>query len=317
MKALQKFGDLQLVEQIIPGKSNARPVIKLALPVLAFMLIVAGLANIQWGSSRTPVKHQGLDLAIVLDVSNSMLAQDAEPSRLQSARQFASQLIDRLPDEKIALIIFAGSPVLMTPLTVDHSAAQLMLNTISVDDVPKQGTDIAAALEEAIKALPENQQHYRAIILISDGEHQGGSINETIKNISEEQVVVCTAGVGTEKGAPIPLTANDPRSVKHDKSGNVVITKFNPAILKNIAEKCHGIFVRLSSGNSAVNEMVRRLDAINKNMFDEELLQQYESRFQWFLFPALVLLSIEIFISSKRRNLLNKLFKRRKGEIQP
>lgn len=315
IKALQRFGDWLLVQQMIPGNSKSRSAVKFTLPLLSFMLIVAGLANVQYGKSRTSVKHQGMDLAIVLDVSNSMLAEDIKPSRLQASREFASALIERLPDEKIALIIFAGKPLLMTPLTVDHSAAQLMLNTISVDDVPQQGTDIAAALEEAAKALPENQQHYRAIVLISDGEQQAGPVNETTKNIAEEQIVVCTAGVGSENGASIPMFVNNAGAVKHDRGGNVVITKFNPATLQNIASKCHGIFVHLSD-NNAVNKTVQRFDAINKNMFDEELLLQYESRFQWFLLPALLILSLDVFIGATKRIWFKNSVNRKKADKQ-
>jgi Ca-activated chloride channel family protein len=256
---------------------------------------------VQSGSSKRTIQHAGIDIAVVLDVSNSMLAEDVKPSRLELARQFASQLIDRMPDQRIALITFAATPILQTPLTIDHSAAELLLNSITADDAPVQGTNMEAALDEALKALPENQQHYRAIVLISDGEEKEGSVADAINELSQERIIICTVGCGTEKGAAIPMVVNDQQTTKRDMNGNIVITKFNGAVLKNIAEKNNGIFVALNSSNSnALNEIAKRLDDINKNLFDEQLLIQYESRFQWFLFPALLLLIFDLFISSKK-----------------
>ncbi|MEO6169015.1 MAG: VWA domain-containing protein, partial [Chitinophagales bacterium] len=203
-KVLQQFGEWALVVQLIPGNSSLRPLLKFILPVMAFILIIIGLTNVQSGNATRTIRHEGIDLAIVLDVSNSMLAADEAPNRLGVAKMFAAQLIDELPDARIALITFAGIPVLQTPLTIDHTAAQLLLSSISADDVPEQGSDIGAALHEAIKALPENQQHYRAIVLISDGEDQEGGVEQALETIKQNQVAVCCVGIGTETGATIP-----------------------------------------------------------------------------------------------------------------
>ncbi|MBK9731356.1 MAG: VWA domain-containing protein [Chitinophagaceae bacterium] len=300
-KVLLQFGEQELVTQLIPGNSIIRPVLKLSLQLTAFALIIFGLANLQSGSSSRTIHHEGIDLAIVLDVSNSMLATDAKPDRLEVAKKFAAQLIEQMPEARIALITFAAVPVLQTPLTIDHSAAQLLLNTITTDAVPEQGSDIGAALQEGIQALPENLQHYRAIVLISDGEDQEEALKQAMETVEKNQIVVCTAGIGSESGTTIPVTENGITTEKKDEQGNLVITRFNPEVLNAIAKSSNGIFVKLTSrDNEAVRKMVLHLDAINKNKFDEQLLVQYESKFQWLLLPALLLLFIDLLISNKK-----------------
>lgn len=300
-KVLQQFGEWRLVEQLISGRSKARPLIKFAALLLSLLLIIFGLVNVQSGSSKRTIQHAGIDIAVVLDVSTSMLAEDVKPSRLELAKHFANQLIYQMPDQRIALITFAATPILQTPLTIDHSAAELLLGGITAEDAPSQGTNLEAALNEALKALPENQQHYRAIVLISDGEEKEGRVEDAMNEFSQEHIVICTVGIGTEKGAAIPMVVNGQQTTKRDRSGNIVITKFNEEVLKDIAQKNNGVFVNINASSAnAVSEIAARLDAVNKNLFDEQLLVQYESRFQWFLFPALLLLILELFFSSKK-----------------
>lgn len=299
-KVLQQFGEWMLVVQLIPGNSSFRPLLKLILQLTAFILIITGLTNIQSGNATRNIRHEGIDLAIVLDVSNSMLAEDELPNRLEAAKKFGAQLIDQLPDARIALITFAGIPVLQTPLTIDHTAAQLLLSAISVDDVPEQGSDIGAALQEAIKALPENQQRYRAVVLISDGEDQEGNLEDALEAIRQDKIAVCCVGIGSETGATIPVVSDGTITDKRDAAGNRVVTTFRPGLLKAIAENSSGVFVKMdASGNEVVSKIVLRLDSINKNQLDEQLLVAYESQFQWFLLPALLLLFAELLISNK------------------
>lgn len=300
-KALKQFGEWPLVAQLIAANSISRPVIKFCLLLAAFTLIIFALANLQYGSTSRNIRHEGIDLAILLDVSNSMLAADAQPNRLELAKRAATQLISEMPDARIAFITFAAIPVIQTPLTIDHRAAQLLISAISAEDVPEQGSDIGAALLEGIRSLPENQNHYRAIVLFSDGEDQEGALKKAMDAARENQVAVCTAGLGSENGTTIPVREDGIISNKKDQDGQVIVTRFNPSALKAIAVSNHGIFVKVEPGDrEAVRSIVHHLDALNKNQFDEQLLIQYESRFQWFLFGAWLLLMMELLISNRK-----------------
>ncbi|MBA2421758.1 MAG: VWA domain-containing protein [Chitinophagales bacterium] len=308
-RSLQRFGEWRLVSQLIPNHSSSRPIVKFVLLIVGFTLIIAALSNIKYGDSKRIVKHEGIDVAVVLDVSLSMLAEDAPPNRLEAAKLFANKLIDNLPDARIALITFSAVPVTQTPLTVDHSAAQLILYNVSAEHAPSQGTDIGAAITEALKALPENQHHYRAIVLISDGEDWEGSVDQALDDVANEQLIICTVGVGTEKGASIPMPAHGITAMKKDATGNAVITTLRSAVLNTIAERNNGVFVQIGLGrNDPVDDIVHRLDQANQSVFDEELLVNYESKFQWFLFPALALLIIDLFISNRKPLWINSLF---------
>lgn len=300
-KALQKFGESSLVSKLISGNSKWLAWLKFLLPIFAFIFIVAGLADLRYGAANRTVHHEGIDLVILLDVSNSMLATDVTPNRLDAAKAFARELVQQMPDARIALITFAAIPVLQTPLTIDHGAVQLLLDAAGVNDIPEQGSDLGAALSEGLHALPQNLQHYRVMVLISDGEDQEGNLQPVIQDVRENQVAVCTVGVGSEQGASIPIVMDGAVSRKKDAAGNTVITRFTPATLRAIAQNSNGIFGKWPSpGNKTLQEVTNRLDAINKNRFDEQLLVQYESRFQWFLLPALALLIIDLLIGNKK-----------------
>jgi Ca-activated chloride channel family protein len=306
-RSLQRFGEWQLVSQLIPNRSGSRPILKFILLVSGLFLIIIALSDIQYGNTKRIIRHEGIDLAIVLDVSSSMLAVDVPPTRLEAAKLFASSLIDKLPDARIALITFSAVPVIQTPLTVDHSAAQLLLHNVSSENAPAQGTDLGAAISEAVKALPENQQHYRAMILISDGEDWEGRVDEALDNVTNEQLLIFTVGIGSEKGSPIPIKEDEDTVMKRDAIGDIVVTKLHSEILKTIAERNNGVYVQITNKGNAVDEIIHRLDQVSKKIFDEELLVNYESQFQWFILPALALLFIELFISNRKLLWVNKL----------
>jgi Ca-activated chloride channel family protein len=312
-KSLQQFGERILVEQLTSSGSTLRSFIKWLLPLLAFCLIIIGLSNIQSAGGLNTVKHEGLDIAVALDVSNSMLAGDIKPNRLEVATQFVSQLVERLPDARISFVTFAGTPVLQVPLTVDHSTVELLLNNIAPDHMPEQGTDIGAAITEAAKSLPENQNHYRIIILVSDGEDQEGKIAEALEGIANEQIVFFTVGTGISAGSYIPVIVNGQQTVKRDVSGNTIVSKLNETILNKIASTTHGLYVRADS-NQPVDQLISRLNEINKSRFDEQVLMQYESHYRWFLFPALLLLVIDLLISNRKLRLNFPFIKKTSGQ---
>ena len=249
------------------------------------------------GSSYQKVYHSGIDIALLMDVSNSMLATDAAPNRLEAARKMAEQLTGLFPDSRIAIVAFAGSSSTLLPLTPDHAAAHMVLGSLSTNSAESQGSDLASGLQEAMRALPSNQNRYRAIVIFSDGEDQEHDVNAALRLAAQKEIVVSSSAIGTEHGSEIPMGNG---AVKKDAKGNTVITKMNPALLRQIAEKTNGIAV-LHQNTSSVEEIAKRLNAIQKNEMDETIFVQYESRFQYFLLPALLLLILETFFSNRKR----------------
>ena len=305
-RGLKKLGDTDIVLRLITDFSSSKPILKFILTIFALLFIIEALANLQSGLRSEKVKHVGIDLAVAIDVSNSMLSEDIKPSRLERAKQFASQLIDRLPEERIAVVEFAGNAYLQLPLTPDHDAAQMLIANMSVKDAPTQGTDMADAIEESLKALPSNEKHYKAIVIISDGEDHEGGVDDAIHDAQQQGAVIFTVGVGTQQGAPIPLNGAD-NSYKKDDAGNVIITKLDPSMLQDIAAKGNGNFMLLgTSGDEALDALIKRIGAVQKNKYDEKIFTEYESEFQFFLIPALILLIIDLLLSERKSKWWNR-----------
>lgn len=296
-KALLQFGEHHLLQNILIDYSRVKSVTRFIITVITFILIVFGLTNVQMGSSYKKMSHSGIDIALLIDVSNSMLATDAVPDRLNVARQMAKQLVDLFPDSRIAIVSFAGSSSTLLPLTPDHAAAHMVLESLSTTSTESQGTDLASGLNEAMRALPANQNRYRAIVIFSDGEHQEHDVNTALRQAVHKDIVISALAIGSEEGSEIPLGNG---TVKKDTRRNTVITKMNPSLLKQVAEKTNGIAGH-HQNNSSLDEIAARLDAIQKNELDETIFVQYESRFQYFLFPALLLLILETFFSNRKR----------------
>ena len=203
-KALIRFGDMKLVNRLIPDKSNSRAIIKFFILMLAYTFIIFALANPQIGSKLEKVERKGIDLIIAIDVSNSMLAQDIKPSRLLRARQSISKLIDKLKNDRIGIVVFAGNAYTQLPVTTDYSAAKLFLSTINTDIVPTQGTAIAEAIELATESFDENN-HEKAIVIITDGEDHEGDAIQAATAAAEKGIHIYTIGMGLPEGGPIPI----------------------------------------------------------------------------------------------------------------
>jgi Ca-activated chloride channel family protein len=292
-RAEKKWSDEALTGKTISGQSHSN--LKFWLPFAAILLLITALADPQVRSKAQPVKHEGIDVALLMDASESMLAEDVKPNRLEAAKQLAGQLTDEALNERIALISFASDPFTLLPLTQDHAAVKIFLQSLSANAPETQGTDIGAALLHTIRALPENQNHYKAIVLLSDGEDQENQLDEALKLARENNVVICTVGIGTEKGTTIPdSTAAFIEKVKHDIEANIVITRLHPETLKHIAERAKGVYVSyVSAKEKTIPTIMSRLNSIKRNTYDEKLFTSYQSLYQWLLIAVLLLLMIE------------------------
>lgn len=311
-KTIKKIGDKFLLERLMPDLSKNNTVIKFTLILFAYLFLIIGLANPQIGSKIEKIKRKGIDLMICLDVSNSMLAEDIKPDRLKCAKQSISKLIDKLQGDRIGIIIFAGQAYVQLPITTDYGAAKMFLSTINTDIIPAQGTAISAAINLASNSF-DNDKHNKAIVVITDGEDHEGDVMESIKNVKEKGIKIYTIGMGLPEGAPIPVydKNNSQTGYKKDRQGNTVITKLDEAMLQQIAAEGEGIYVRANNSSAGLQKVFRDINKINKSEIESKMYTDYEDRFQYFIFPALILLLMELLIYEKKIKLFKniKIFK--------
>jgi Ca-activated chloride channel homolog len=306
-KALAKFGDVNLVMRLIPEFSGSREVLKFIIWSTAWMLIVIGMADPQTGSKLEKIKRKGVDMVFALDVSNSMLAQDITPNRLERAKQAIIHLLGKLENDRVGLIIFAGKSYIQMPLTTDYSATRLFLSEISPGMVPVQGTAIGDAIETAASAFGNTKQS-KAIIVITDGENFEDNAVEAAKSAADKGIRVYTIGIGLPEGAPIPVySGNTQIGYKKDASGMTVITRINEPMLEEIAKAGKGMFVRANNSQSGVQEVFDQINKLEKAEYNEAFFSDYEDRFQFFILAALILVFGEVLIANRKGRLAGKI----------
>lgn len=295
-KNLNRFANSSLLEQLTPEISFDKHLVKFILLALAFEFIVIGFANPQVGTKQEKVKRQGIDVFIALDVSNSMLSEDIKPNRLMRAKNFISNFIDELHNDRLGIIVFAGRAYMQMPLTVDYSAGRMYLKTINTNLVPTQGTDIAEAVNMARENFVQGENKHKALIIITDGEDNEGGVDDAVADAVKEGVKVFTIGVGTDNGGPIPVGSD----FKRDESGNIVLSKMNQQMLRDVAQKGNGKYFQLGSGKDEINDIFKELGRVQAKDFEELVFTDFDDQFQWCLAIAAVLLLIEWFISERK-----------------
>ncbi len=302
----KQFGNQEIIKRLMPNVSKTLPVIKFILYVIAMVSLLLGLANLQFGTKIEEVKREGIDLMITLDVSNSMLAEDLSPNRLERSKRAIYQLIEKLHNDRLGIIVFAGQAYVQLPITTDYSSAKLFLETIGTDIVPTQGTSIGSAITLAMESFDFENGTSKSIIVITDGENHEDDATAMAAEAASEDVTVHTIGMGSEKGGPIPIYKNGAQiDFRRDNAGNTVVTKLNEKMLKEIAAAGNGSYVRASNANAGLNTIMNEIDKMEKKEFGSKSFKDYEDRFQIFLIIALILIIIEYFISNRRTNKLD------------
>lgn len=302
---LKKYGNPALLAQLMPSVSPARQVWHIVLQLFALTLCVFMLAGPQFGSKLEKIKRQGSELMIALDVSRSMNAQDIAPSRMDKAKQTLSKLIDELSNDKIGLIVFAGDAYTQLPITADYVSAKMFLNTISTDMVPVQGTAIGKALELAMRSFGAKTEADRAIVVITDGENHEDDALAKAKACLETGVRVHVIGMGQPKGAPIPLgRAND---FHKDKEGNVVISKLNEDMCRQIAQAGGGLYVRSDNSNAALKMLLQELGKMNQADIETTVYTEYDDQFPSLAWVMLFILLVDMFILERRNDKMKNI----------
>jgi Ca-activated chloride channel family protein len=302
------WGDDRLVEGLIPDYSPSRPILRFIVWNLALVMLVIAAANPQIGSKLVKVKQKGIDMVVCLDVSNSMLAQDVQPNRLENAKLAITKLVDQLKGDRIGIVVFAGKAYIQLPITSDYAAARMFISKISTDLVPTQGTAIAEAIRMAHESLT-SETRSKAIIIITDGEDHEGNVIEATEKAAADGIRVYTLGIGSPDGAPIPIIAPDGSvaGYRKDSDGNTIITRLDEVTLQKIASTGNGIYIRSANTNQALRKIFEEIGKLEKTEFDTRLFSEYDNRFYYFLWIALVLLITELFISLRKSRLWSRL----------
>jgi Ca-activated chloride channel family protein len=299
-KALNRFGEFNLIHRLIPEFSTGRLIFKFILMMIAFAFLVLALTDPQTGSKLEKVERRGIDVMIALDVSNSMLAEDVRPSRLERAKQAVSKLIERLDGDRIGIIVFAGKAYNQLPITSDYGAAKMFLSAINTNIVPVQGTAIADAVDLATNSFGQSN-HNKAIIIISDGEDHQGDVLEKTEVASKKGIIVYAVGIGTPEGGPIPIYTGDVRTgYKKDRDGTTVVTRLDDSLLQRIASIGKGMYVRSTNSEEGWQKVFDDLDKIQKSELESKQFSDYEDRFQYFIGFCLLFLIFELFVFDRK-----------------
>ena len=310
-KLLQNFADKELHKTLFPTDSNLKRWAKFVIILLALTCLVFAAANPQVGTKMQEVKQTGIDVFILLDVSNSMMAEDIKPNRLEKAKYQISNLINKLRGDRIGLIIFAGQAYVQIPLTTDYAAANLFLSAVDVNSVPSQGTAIASAINLATASF-DTLSTQKVIIAITDGEDHEGDVQKAVENAVSRDIKIYTIGLGSEGGVPIPVYNNRSQLVefKKDRDGNTVLTKLDEEALKRIATDGNGRYFRGTNYEDHLDKIYTELSELEQTEFGVKKVTDYEDRFYFFLIPALILLILEFFISEKKSPLYARINKK-------
>lgn len=304
-KATKRYGNLDLIRQLAPEVSIRRRNLKFWLLFGAITAVIFVLARPQFGSKLEKVKRKGVEIMVCMDVSNSMLAQDVTPSRLDKAKQMLSKLTDGFSDDKLGLIVFAGDAFTQIPITSDYLSAKMFLSSISPSMVSSQGTAIGAAINLAVRSFTPSKTSAKTILLITDGENFEDDAVGAAKMALEKGISVNLVGMGLTKGAPVPVDGNN--NYMKDNEGNVVISKLNEKMCKEIAAAGQGLYVRADNTSKAFRAVQNQIDKMNKTELESKVYSEYNEQFVIFAWVALILLLIDLLILDKKNKLFRKI----------
>ena len=301
-RRIRRFGDPKMVAHLMPHYSRAKGWVRIILFTLAFFFFVIGLSRPQIGAKLSERQTKGAEIMICLDVSNSMLAQDYTPCRLERAKLAISSLVDKLHDDRIGLIIFAGSSFVQLPVTTDYVSAKMFLSSIDAGSVPVQGTAIGDAIHTAMKSFSAQSEKSRVIILISDGENHEDDAVAAAKEAAQAGIRIYTVGVGSAAGQPIPVDGE----LLRDKDGNIVVTHLDEKTLRQIAEAGGGAYIQAGNEEFGLNPIINDIRAMEGELFSSVVFEEYDEQYMYFFAIALILLVIEMLVGERKNS--RKLF---------
>ena len=303
-KRIARLGNPELVARLMPDASTGKVWLKVSLLAAAWFFFVIGLARPQLGARLKEHQSQGVEVMIALDVSNSMLAEDYSPNRLERSKLAISRLVDKLQGDRIGLVVFAGQAFVQLPITADYVSAKIFLKSIDTSSVPIQGTDLAEALMASARSFSTQSERSRAIILITDGEDHEGEALEAARTIAEQGIRIYCIGVGSPQGKPIPKNG----SLMKDRNGDIVVSRLDEEILQEIAGAGNGKYVRAGATEFGLNPIIDDIRALDKEQFNSVVFEDFDEQYMYFFAIALFFLILEFLVpeTKARRHLFRK-----------
>ena len=295
-RKIRKFGDEKLVEQLMPSYSKSKVWVRLTLFSIGFFFFAIGLSRPQIGARLKEQEIKGAEIIIAIDVSNSMLAEDYSPNRLDRAKLAVSRLVDKLRDDRIGLVIFAGTSFVQLPVTTDYVSAKMFLNTIDTGSIPIQGTAMGDAITTCIRSFSQQSDKSRAIILITDGENHEDDPVAAAKQAAEMGIKVFTIGVGSPEGKPIPMNGE----LLKDKDGEIVVSRLDEDVLKEVAQAGNGAYVRAGNSEFGLNPIIEDLKKLEDEKYNSIVFEEFDEQFMYFLGIAFFFFVLEMLVGDRR-----------------
>jgi len=311
-RKLREYGDPNLLKLLMRDVSRWRPEVKTWLLLLALACLIIAAARPQYGTKIDTSERNGIEAIIALDVSNSMLAEDVRPSRLDKSKMLISNMVDNMKDDKVGLIVYAGQAFTQLPITNDYVSAKMFLETISPSMISVQGTDIATAIDLGIKSFTQKKDISRAIFVITDGEDNEGGAVDAAKEAAKKGIHVYVLGVGSPDGAHIPIPGSTQYII--DDEGNAVVSRLNEEMCRQIAHAGNGAYIYVDNSSSAQEELSKYVDKLAKAKLESTVYSEYDEQFQGFLMLAILFLLLDVLILERENHLFQSfnLFKKKK-----
>ena len=313
-RLMHTLADEHLHQRLLSEFSKSKEWVKWGIYLIGLLLITIAYSNPQWGYKKEKVQTKSADIYIAIDISNSMLAQDVAPNRLERAKRFANDLVQELKGDRIGLILFAGGAYLQMPLSTDYAAAELFIKSANPSNAGTQGTAIGEALQVAMKTYEDGSAHHKALIILTDGEDHDEASQEMMEKAKDAGLVPYIIGVGTEEGGFIPINIRGREDYKRDQNGAPVRTTVNEQLMRDLAIAGEGRYFNISNQDNVISDLKDRLEQLEKQDVEERSFSEFESYFQYFLFLGLLLILIHEMLSLRRgkiRKLINQVKSRR------
>ena len=307
-KSISKYFDINTINFLSPEISNSKPLLKFVIVSIALLMLVISLVNPKIGTELKTVKREGVDIVFAIDVSKSMLAEDIAPNRIIKSKRIVSELFNNLGSDRVGIIAYASTAIPVLPITTDFSSARMFLESLNTDMLSSQGTSIAEAINLSKNYFNDENQTNRVLCVISDGEDHEIQNNNLSDIAKESGITIISIGVGSPNGAPIPIKENDiVKSYKKDDKGEVVITKLNQNILKDMATQTGGIYFKGDNTSLVVSSIVDELKEMDKQEFESKQFVSFKDQFQWFLFVGLFLIILDVVVFERKTYWIDKL----------
>ena len=307
-RTIKKYFDHATFNFLSPELSSTKSYIKTSLTLLIISILVFGLVNPKIGTELKTVKREGVDIVFAIDVSKSMLAEDIAPNRIFKAKRLVSEIFNKLGSDRVGIIAYASTAIPVLPITNDFSSAKMFLESLNTDMLSSQGTSIVEAIELSKGYFDDENQTNRVLCILSDGEDHEYDENQFISTLSDSGIIILSVGLGSTKGAPIPIKENNiVKSYKKDDKGEVVITKLNDELLKKIATQSSGKYIKGDNTSLVVDEIINELKEMDKKEFESKQFVSFKDQFQWFLGAGLLLFLVNSIIFDKKTKWIEKL----------